>query len=180
MGLKTSIYSAPSVSVVEVKQPRSPSASVPPNVRTDVKPIHEVSRQGTGPLSDLKHPTRRFDQTIHPNGVATPSKQGDERATAGLSFDEPAACVGSQTTLLQLELQYPEETRPDTAALLPDTMAKEGQILPPSPLPSTSSSSFPLPSPNDASMMDPRTSSLIRAFRKPYGAMPFCSLAACE
>src|SRR5260221_223895 len=103
----------------------------------------------------------------------------DDSATAGLSFDEPAACVGSQTTLLQLELQYPEETRPDTAALLPDTTAKEGQMLRPSPLPSTSSSRFALASPNDASMMDPRTSSLIRVFRKPYGAMPFCSLAAC-
>ena len=149
MRLKTSIHSAPSVSVVEVKQPRSPSVSVPPKVRTDANPIQEVSRQGTGRLSDLKHPTRRFDQTIRSSGVATPSKQGDERAAAGLSFDEPAACVGSHTTLLQLDLQYPGESRPDTAPLLPDTTAKEGQMLRPSPLPSTSSRTFALTLPND-------------------------------
>ena len=149
MGLKTSIRSASSVSVVEVKQPRSPSVSVPPKVHTNANPIHEVPRQGTGPLSDLKPPTRCFDRTIRSSGVATPSKQGDKRATADLSFDEPAACVESQTTLSQLDLQYPEETRPDTAPSQPDTTAKDGQRLRPSPLPSTSSRRFALASPND-------------------------------
>jgi len=133
---------------VEIKQPRSPSVSAPPKVRTDANPIHDVSQQGTGLLSDPEHPTRRFEQTIHSNGVATPSKQGDELSTARLRFDDPAACVGSQTTLLELNLQYPEETRPGTTPL-PDKVVKEGQLLHPSPLPSTSSGRSPLAPPND-------------------------------
>ena len=100
-------------------------------------------------MSDPKHPTRRFDQTIRSSGVATPSKQGDELSTAHLSSDEPTACVGSQTTLLGLDLQYPEETRPGRTRLLPDTAGKEGQLLHPSPLPSTSSGRFALASTND-------------------------------
>ena len=104
----------------------------------------EVSQQGTGLLSDPEHPTGRFEQTIRSSGVPTPSKQGDELSTAHLRFDDPAAHVGSQTTLLELDLQYPEETRPETTPLLPDTAAKEGQLLHPSPLPSTSSGRFAL------------------------------------
>jgi hypothetical protein len=102
---------------VEVKPHRSPSVSAPLKASTDTKPVHEV---GTDPLSDPKHLTRRLDQTIRSSGVTTPPTQGDRLPTAYLSFDEPAACEGSQTTLPELDLQYPDATRPNTTPLLPD------------------------------------------------------------
>ena len=124
------------MAVVEI--PQTQSLSVPLHVVP-------VSQQGTSSSSLPKRSTHHLDQTLLSNGVASAPKQDDRLATGDLSFHEPAARMGSLTTLVEPELQYPQARSPSVPSPS-DIMivTKDDQSPRSTPLSSTSpSNGFP-------------------------------------